>query len=115
MTDADRIASILGEWLEGRDRGETVDSGAVIAAHPDLAEELRRRFQALSLLEETGDDDSRLRSLPDRRYGEFKVAGEGGMGIVYWALDTDLSRQVALKIVRPTSAARGRLRRCRSG
>ena len=51
------------------------------------------------------DDDpaapGRLRTLPGDRYDAFRPAGEGGMGIVYWAIDTDLNREVAFKIIRP--------------
>src|SRR5688500_7018930 len=42
-----------------------------------------------------------LRTLPLDRYTDFKPAGQGGMGIVYWAIDTDLNREVAFKVVRP--------------
>ena len=45
--------------------------------------------------------DSLLRAVPDDRYDAFRVLGQGGMGIVYWALDTDLNRQVAFKVIRP--------------
>ena len=50
MEDQSRIEEILGEWLDRRDAGERVDPEEVIAAHPELSEELRRRFKALSLM-----------------------------------------------------------------
>ena len=42
-----------------------------------------------------------LRPVPRHRYRDFQVAGEGAMGLVYLALDTELNRSVAFKIVRP--------------
>ena len=51
MGDDSRIDEILGEWRERCDRGEAVDPEDVVREHPDLAEPLRARFRALSLLE----------------------------------------------------------------
>jgi serine/threonine protein kinase len=46
-------------------------------------------------------EELHLRTPTPGRYREFAPVGEGGMGIVYWALDTELNRQVAMKVVRP--------------
>jgi len=45
----------------------------------------------------TGD----LRRLAEGRYRDFEVIGRGGMGVVYLALDSEMSRRVAFKIVTP--------------
>jgi len=42
-----------------------------------------------------------LRPLPDNRYVAFEPVGEGGVGVVYLALATELNRRVAFKMVRP--------------
>ncbi len=42
-----------------------------------------------------------LRELPEDRYVGFEAAGIGGMGVVYAALDTEMNRRVAFKMVRP--------------
>ncbi len=44
---------------------------------------------------------SALRKVARGRYVDFRPVGEGGMGIVYWARDSDLKRQVAFKVIRP--------------
>lgn len=51
MSDDGRIGEIVAAWRDRRDRGEAEDPEQVIAAHPPLAEELRRAFGALALLD----------------------------------------------------------------
>ena len=46
-----RTDSILADWLERRDRGDTIPPQTVIAAHPECASELRARFAALEFVD----------------------------------------------------------------
>lgn len=114
MHPEDEIVDILATWRERCDRGEPEEPEAVIRRHPELGDELRAAFEALSTAEQvlrmdrpsprgesTGTDDPSLRPVAPERYVAFQPIGQGGMGIVYWAIDTDLNREVAFKIVRP--------------
>lgn len=89
------LASVAGEVGS---EGETTPGPAV--THPDLAATLK---------EEAGGGDGppgvSLRPTPPGRYSGFQKVGAGGMGIVYLALDRDLSREVAFKIVNPSAFA----------
>ncbi|MDJ0975656.1 MAG: hypothetical protein QNJ98_14435, partial [Planctomycetota bacterium] len=102
MGSESRIEGILAEWQEQLDQGEAPAPDEVIAAHPDLADRLRECFAVLLSMPigESQAPDPELRPLVSDRYSVFRRVAGGGMGLVYWAIDNDLNREVAFKVIR---------------
>ncbi|MEZ6121457.1 MAG: serine/threonine-protein kinase [Pirellulaceae bacterium] len=112
------LDELIEEYLD-RLRGEEVPAiDELCLMHPSLAEEIRRIFPMLSFLEtaaatDTNGEISRPEStsrsaatawcdlVPNQTFGRYQLRqriGEGAMGTVFLAYDTELHRKVALKV-----------------
>ncbi|MGH7161892.1 MAG: serine/threonine-protein kinase, partial [Planctomycetota bacterium] len=88
------------EVANGDGRAAIVARGGVDGSlHASLPPEASR-----TLLREGAGIRASLRTVGAGRYRDFKLIGKGGMGAVYLALDRELNRRVAFKIVRGEGA-----------
>jgi serine/threonine protein kinase len=112
---------ILAEYEVRRRTGDSADLAKLLERFPHQAEELRRliaqqveQSTSLSVLGRLGEMIAKARFNPlslargakaaptlTRRFGRYRIIkelGRGSMGAVYLVYDTQLSRQVALKV-----------------
>jgi tRNA A-37 threonylcarbamoyl transferase component Bud32 len=108
------LGEVLAGYLQTVERGENPDRQALLAGHPELADELAAYFADLDRMnrvagplkmsdQTVGFAEEAAAPLPVIRYfGDYVLEAEiarGGMGVVYRARQKSLNRVVALKMI----------------
>jgi tetratricopeptide (TPR) repeat protein len=105
MTERRNFAEILDEYLGALRAGNAPDREALLARHPDLAEELRAALLGVDFVHGAAPrlaPDEDADALPGRSLGDYRLLrelGRGGMAVVYEAEQVSLARRVALKVL----------------
>ena len=105
LSREERLEQVLAEYLRQVEQGVPVDQQALLAAHPDLADDLREFFgNQMRMQRLVGPAPTSRNGTPTRlRYfGDYEILEEiahGGMGVVYKARQTSLNRIVAVKMI----------------
>ncbi len=96
LAEDPRLLQALEELHAAREAGIPLSRASLLARHPELATDLGRLFDTLEQTRRPGEDLALL------TIGNYQVLGEvtrGGMGVIYQALQLDVGRLVALKVL----------------
>lgn len=98
----DGIDAILDDAIRRIRSGEPVETKGYCQLYPDLADEIQLLMPAILLLERPVAQAAKAKvPLPRvQDYDIFREIGRGAMGVVYEAVQKQLNRRVALKVIR---------------
>lgn len=99
-SDSRSAESVMADYLERIEAGESPDPSEYLERHPQHAGELRSFFENHHWLADSPESSGP--SLAGRTIGPYRIESEiarGGMGVVYRATQTGLGRTVALKLI----------------
>ena len=94
------LLDLLADWEDRLERGEEVDLKILCRDHPELTDEVERRFRQIH--GESRPKTSQM-TLEGRVLGDYQLLellGRGGMGEVYRGYHLGLNRSAAIKVIR---------------
>jgi serine/threonine protein kinase len=111
----DAINTLAEDFIARYRRGERPSVSEYVKQFPEVAHQVADVIQVLLLMEDLGAEEADAgiklpETMPDR-LGEYRIVraiGRGGMGIVYEAIQDELGRHVALKVLTPSALLKPR-------